>query len=313
MNPIMKNNLPDNNSEDIQELLTQVSKLGYRFTRPIQNRVSYSEEAPEGELIKAVILDTETTGLNSATDKIIELGMISFEFCPKTGKAYRVLGTFNELEDPGFPIPPESTKVHGIDDVMVSGKLIDDAKVISFLDGVRLIIAHNAKFDRPFVESRLPIFKDYAWACSLSQIPWSEEGISSAKQEFLAYSFGFHYEGHRASNDCQALLEILQQNFPKSGNLVMKRLIESLVSKEVIVSPLNSPYDSKDQLKARGYRWSAERKLWSKFISVDALYLEAEWLKTEVYSGRSFELEQEKIGPKTRFSNRRGKVEFVNY
>lgn len=309
----MENNLHIDSDEDIQELLTRISELGYRFTRPIQSRTSYSEETPDGELIKAVILDTETTGLNSASDKIIELGMIAFEFCPTTGKAYQVLGTFNELEDPGFPIPPESTKVHGIDDAMVSGKFIDEAKLCSFLDGVRLIIAHNAKFDRPFVESRFPMFKDYAWACSLSQIPWSEEGISSAKQEFLAYSFGFHYEGHRASNDCEALLEILQQNFPESGALVMKRLIESLVSKEVIVSPLNSPYESKDQLKARGYRWSAERKLWSKFIPLDALSLEVEWLKVEVYNGRSFDLEQEKIGPKTRFTSRRGKVEVVTY
>lgn len=309
----MENNLHIDSDEEIQELVVRLSELGYRFTKPLKNKVSYSEGIPEGELIKAVILDTETTGLNSETDKIIELGMIAFEFCPKTGKTYRVLDTFNELEDPGFPIPPDSTKVHGINDDMVNGKFIDDSKVSSFLDGVRLIIAHNARFDRPFVESRFPIFKDYAWACSLSQIPWSEEGISSAKQEFLAYCFGFHYEGHRASNDCQALLEILQQTFPESGSLVMKRLLENITKKELIVWPLGNLYDVRDKLKGRGYKWFADRKMWAGSITLDALELEVEWLKTAIYDGRPFQLEQERMNAKNRFTNRRGKVDIVSY
>jgi len=299
--------------ENVKNLLAQLSKLGYRFTRPIQPRTEFSDQAPPETLIKAVILDTETTGFNNNSDKVIELGMVAFELCPSSGQAYKVLGTFNQLEDPGFPIPPESMKVHGITDEMVHGKVIDDSELTDFLKDTRLIIAHNANFDRPFVESRFPIFKDYAWACSLSQIPWKEEGLSSAKQEFLAYCFGFHYEGHRASNDCQALLEILQQNFPESGSLVMKRLLENITKKELIVWPLGNLYDVRDKLKARGYKWFSDRKMWAGSITLDALELEVEWLKTEVYDGRPFQLEQERMNAKNRFTNRRGKVDIVSY
>lgn len=70
-----------------------------------------------------------------------------------------------------------------------------------------------------------------AWACSLSQIPWKEEGFGSVSQEFLAYRFGFHYAGHCASSDCRALLEILQQRFPVLGTKVLMKLIKTLTKK----------------------------------------------------------------------------------
>lgn len=301
------------NENETKRMLQQLSELGYRFTRPLEARTSYSDEAPPEKLIKAIILDTETTGFSLGTDRIIELGMIAFEFCPKTGQAYRVLGTFNQLEDPGFPIPPESTKIHHITDEMVSEKSIDDDEVANFIKGVPLIIAHNAKFDRPFVESRFPNFQNLSWACSLSQIPWNEEGLGGAKQEFLAYRFGFHYDGHRASNDCQALLEILQQNLPESGTKALRSLLQAVAKKELKVSPLGSPFESKDVLKMRGYRWNPELKVWTGIIESESLTNEVEWLKAAVYGGRSFKLEQETINAKNRFSNRKGSVEIVNY
>ena len=300
-------------NESESEALLQLSKLGYRFTYPLHERSSYSDEKPPEKLIKAIIIDVETSGLNLETDKIIELGMVAFEFCPVTGQAYRVLGTFNQLEDPGFPIPPEVTKVHHITDEMVRRKFINDGEVAAFIKDVPLIIAHNAKFDRPFVDSRFPIFQDKAWACSLSQIPWKEEGFGSASQEFLAYRFGFHYAGHRASSDCRALLEILQHRFPVSGSKVLMKLVESLTKKEIKVTPLASPYESKDLLRTRGYRWNPDLKLWSGIISSESLGKEVLWLKSTVYGGRSFNLEQEKISAKNRFSNRKGTLETMSY
>lgn len=298
------------NSTQSNVSLKALTELGYRFTEPIKTRESFSDEAAPDKLIKAIVLDTETTGLDPLTDKIIELGMVAFEFCPKTGQAYRVLGTFNELEDPHFPIPKESTKVHGITDEMVGEKSIKDDTVSAFIESARLIIAHNAKFDRQFVEARFPIFQNLSWACSHAQIPWNEEGISSSKLEFLAYRFGFHYEGHRASNDCFALLEVLQKEFPESKTLVMKRLIESLVRKEVKISSLNSPYESKDVLKKRRYFWDG--KVWATTIPLEKLESEVEWLRVEVYNNRPFKLEQENITPKNRFSNRQGEKQIIS-
>lgn len=175
------------------------------------------------------------------------------------------------------------------------------------------MIAHNASFDRVFVENRFPIFATKAWACSFKQIPWSEEGIGSAKLEFLAYSGGFHFTGHRASTDCHALLEVLQQPLPTSGAKAMQVLLQTARVADSKVSALGSPFESKDVLKERDYRWNAEKKVWAKNIQTQDIDAEVIWLKEAVYCGKGFRLELEKMTFMNRFSNRPGTVEVVKY
>ena len=298
---------------NLNDVLTWLNSQDYRVTRPFTPRTSYSDALPPGKLLKAAILDTETTGINQLTDKIIELGIVIVEYAPDTGQVYRVLETFDELEDPDMPIPPESTKIHNITDEMVKGKKINDAAVERLLSDVSLIIAHNATFDRGFVEARLPFFQKKAWACSYAQMPWKAEGFGAAGLEFLAYRFGFHFTGHRASVDCHALLEVLQSDLPVSGIKVFKMLLDKARTLDIKVWALNSPFETKDKLRERGYRWDGERKLWNKAVSNDELTLETDWLKSEVYNNRAFKIEQEKMDAYNRFSTRAGKTEIVNY
>ena len=223
------------------------------------------------------------------------------------------MDAFLQLEDPGVPIPPESTHIHNITDAMVKGKRINDDAVATLLSDVNLVIAHNAQFDRGFVEARLPVFTNKAWACSFSQVPWNEEGISSGKLEFIAYRFGFHYEGHRASIDCHALLEVLQSDLPESGTKVMTLLLSNVRTPMVKVWALNSAFESKDALKGHGYRWEIERRTWAVLMPADSLPTEIEWLREHVYSNRPFKLELEKIDAMNRFTSRRGSTEIVSY
>jgi DNA polymerase III subunit epsilon len=297
----------------LDEALALLDAHGYRVTRPFEPRTTYSDlQAPEN-LLKAAVLDTETTGMNQASDKIIELGIVVFQYCPQTGQVYRVLETFNELEDPGMSIPAESTKIHNITDAMVAGKRIDDAAVHALLSDVSLVIAHNADFDRGFVEARLPLFAQKAWACSLKQVPWKSEGYGGASLEFLAYRNGFHYSGHRASADCHALLEVLQCDLSVSGGKALKTLLANARGKEIKVWALNAPFESKDKLKGRNYRWAAERKTWHGSVLQASLEQEVAWLREHIYQGHSFKLELEKIDARHRFSSRRGITETVSY
>ena len=305
--------MTDSNQYNLKDVLNWLANDGYKVTRPLIERSFYSDEPPPAKLLKAAILDTETTGTNQATDRIIELGIVVVEYCPESGQVYRVLETFDELEYPDGPIPPESTLIHGITDEMVRGKKINDAAVEALMSDVSLVIAHNALFDRGFVEERLPLFKSKPWACSYAQIPWKAEGIGSAGLEFIAYRFGFNYAGHRASIDCHALLEVLQSELPVSGVKVMKVLLEKARIPEFKVSALKAPFETKDKLKERGYRWDAERKLWHTTLPQTDISIEVDWLRAEVYSNRPFDLEWEKIDSYNRFSNRRGSTEIVNY
>jgi DNA polymerase-3 subunit epsilon len=282
------------------------SNPDFKVIKRITPRSAFAENDGKA-LLRGVVVDTETTGVNADQDAIIELGMVFFEYDPETGNAYQVTDVFDELEDPGMPIPPESTDVHGITDEMVAGKKINDAAVEALLEGVSIVIAHNSKFDRVFLEKRLPIFETLPWACTFAQIDWHGEGVGSAKLDYIAYTYGFFYDAHRAEVDCFALLEILQQKLPQSNQLVLKALLDALPEKSFTIYALKSAFETKDILKGRGYRWNGEKKSWHTTVSGnDAILEEVAWLKAEVYNGRSAQVEVEVFNCLTRFSNRAG-------
>jgi DNA polymerase-3 subunit epsilon len=229
---------------------------------------------------------SETTGTNPDCDKIIELGICLFEYGRQTGQIYKVLDSWEWLEDPGFPISPEITKITGITDEMVAGRRIDDRAVNDLLDRVVLVIAHNADFDRRFLERRLPVFATKHWACSRSDIDWKAEGIRSSALEFVAYSLGFFHDGHRAASDCRATLHALAQPLPGTGRLAFQALLEKARLPTWRLWAREAAIEKKDVLKARGYAWSpgefGRPRCWYRDVSDADKGAEASWLRANV-------------------------------
>ena len=261
---------------------------------------------PAGAVAAAVVLDTETTGMSRDGDQIIELALVRFEYAVESGEIFRVADAYSGLEDPGRPIPPESTAIHGITDAMVAGQKIDDARVAAVARDASLIVAHNATFDRPFVEERLPLFATLPWGCSFEQVPWADEGFRGAKLEYLGWASGFFYDAHRGEADCRALLELLRRPLPKSGRIAFKRLLEAAAEPALRLWATGSPFDSKDLLRERGYRWDADRRCWHRVVPKSAAKEESEWLKVAVYGGRPAQIDVEVLDARIRFSSRPG-------
>ncbi len=210
-----------------------------------------------GKTCVGLCIDTETTGLDCTRDKIIELGIVAFEYDPASGDIIRLDGGYSGFEDPGFPLAAEITEITGITDDMVAGQAFDDDRVIALAERASLVIAHNADFDRKFVEARYPGFSRLPWACTVSQVDWQAERVSSRTLEFLIYKCGgFFIDAHRALDDAEGLLGLLLARLPLSGAPIMKSLLERAgeVSSKICAS--GAPYDKKDQLKQRGYRWN---------------------------------------------------------
>jgi DNA polymerase III subunit epsilon len=93
-----------------------------------------------------VAFDLETTGLIAGVDRIVELGAVLFE-------EDQVLDTWDQLVDPGIPMPAAAGRVNGITDDMLAGKpRIEDVLpgFLSFL-GRGTPVAHNACFDVGFL------------------------------------------------------------------------------------------------------------------------------------------------------------------
>ena len=197
----------------------------YRVTSRLEAQAEYHPPDDVPKLVAAVV-DVETTGTNPDRDKIIEFGICLFEYDRQNGRIYKVLGSWEWLEDPGGPIPPEITNITGITDETVAGQRIDDRAVNDLLSRVVLVIAHNADFDRRFLEKRVPVFAEKHWACSRFDIDWKAECIRSSALEFIAYSLGFFHDGHRAASDCRATLHAMAQRLPGTRRLALQALLE---------------------------------------------------------------------------------------
>jgi len=291
----------------MNDCIQQLEATGdYRVIKRFTPVAAYCEpnEAPKRI---GIFLDTETTGLDVETDKVIELAMVPFEF-DASGRIYRLLPEYNGLNDPGMPIPEIAQQITGITDEMVKGQAIDFAVVKQLLSQAAIVIAHNARFDRPFCENLLDEFKNISWGCSIADVNWQEEGIEGVKLEFLAYKYGFFFEGHRATIDCQAGIEILSRPLPVSAEPVLKRLLETARRTEIRLWAEGAPFDKKDQLKKRGYRWSpgenGKRKAWYRDLPEDELDAEMLYLGAQIYSREITELPMDRFTAMLRYSNR---------
>ena len=111
----------------------------------------------------------------------------------------------------------------------------------------------------------LGCFAEKPWACTLSGAYWLREGFSAGKLDYLGMQFGWFYDGYRAL----------------------------------------APYDLRDKLKQRGYRWRPadlpNGKVW-RTMTPDP-EAEVAWLQATVY-GRKAEVPVHEITALTRFSER---------
>lgn len=279
----------------------------FRVLRRLVPVHDFGPAPAEPDIRHVLVLDTETTGLSHQTDKIIELAMLLVQVDANTGVPFGPVDILEGFEDPGMPIPPVAREVTGISDDMVQGQRLDDALVAAMVTRADLIVAHNAGFDRPFVESRFPVFVDKAWACSFADIDWKAAGAGSSKLSALAQDHGWFYDAHRAQVDCHALLHVLTRPVAKTTTTGLSHLIAAASSPSFKLRATGSPFESKDLLKGRGYRWDAEAKVWFCTL-VDPQRLEEElaWLKAEVYGRRSARVDIEALDSRVRYSARPG-------
>ena len=282
-----------NKKTDFPQTLEGVADLlrennDYQVLKRFKQLKQYNSANEEEKLI-GVYLDTETTGLDYKNDKIIELALVLFEYS-SDGRIFRILDSYSSFQDPGIMLNEQISMLTGITDEMVKDQAIDHDKVESIVRASSIIIAHNAGFDRKFIEKQFPIFKEKEWGCSYTQIPWKKENISSAKLEYLAYKFGFFYDAHRAEIDCLVGIHLLAQKLPLSQELALKVLLDQAKEKSYIIWATNSPFSTKDILKTRGYRWNdgnnGKPKAWYIEVNEQNKSEEQNFLQQHIYQNK---------------------------
>jgi DNA polymerase-3 subunit epsilon len=166
-----------------------------------------------------VILDLETTGVNIATDRIVEFSALKVS--PGGSEEWLTMRL-----NPGIPISPEATRIHGITDADVANEphFKDVArKIISFLEGSDLAGFNSMKFDIPVLcEEFLRVNVDF----NPARHRYVDVQVIFHKKEqrtlSAAYKFYCNLElenAHSARADTAATYEILKAQLDRYPDL----------------------------------------------------------------------------------------------
>jgi DNA polymerase-3 subunit epsilon len=295
-----------NQTDETEDLARRLDATGdYRVLRRLVPRAP--TPTPVGYDGKfGVVIDFETTGLDTTRDEVIEVAAVKFRFS-RRDEITSVADTFQAFNEPSAPIPAEIVELTGISDAMVAGHKIDAAALERFVSDANIIVAHNADFDRKFAERSWAFFAQKHWGCSSSEIDWKKHGFGGAKLGYLLADAGFFHGAHRAIDDCQAVLELLARPLPTTPTTAFAVLLERARRKTFRIWAQNSPYDLKDTLKRRKYRWNdgtdGRPRSWHVDVDEDKCGAELIYLRKEIYQ-RDVDILCREITARERFSNR---------
>ena len=176
-----------------------------------------------------IAFDTETTGLDPASGRIVEIGAVKFDRCG-------VIARYNVLINPEMPMPEEAGKVNGITDAMLKDKPVIADVFPDFFDfiGTGVLVAHNAPFDINYVNAELKrIGKSPLANKAVDTRIFAKEvfpGLSSYALQDLAVQFGITaLEAHRAGDDarvCMELFDKILNRFLKNNPELVEKIRE---------------------------------------------------------------------------------------
>lgn len=161
-------------------------------------------------------VDLETTGVNPAFNKIVEIGAVRFRLDVETG-------CFHTLVNPGVHIPENVVRIHGITDYMVSQSpaledILDD--FIAFINGAVLVI-QNPRFDLSFIERAFRVHNtSRPELLALDTVRFAKKyftGLPNHKLPTLASHLGLELTSHRALDDAVACMAVFLESLKGFG------------------------------------------------------------------------------------------------
>lgn len=206
---------------------------------------------------RCLIVDTETTGLDPATDAVIEIGVILYDVYHQTSLVHFSTLTERRKENPceainRIPSAALASFVSPLDGSVILGSLIAAADVI---------VAHNAEFDASFLSAG--DWTTLQWLCTKSDFYWPRQTRPGESLVSLALNHGIGVaSAHRALTDCQLIAALFDRMTDLQAMFTYaqrpKATFQALVS-----------YDEREKAKTAGFEWDAVKKRWARRMAIE--------------------------------------------
>jgi DNA polymerase III subunit epsilon len=195
---------------------------------------------------RALLLDTETTGLDPATDRVIEVGACLYDLeigCPIESYASLMRADSNQSERANRIPPSALAEARHAMDVW--------RRVAELAAGADVVAAHNAEFDRSFVRAAgVPSVADRVWVCTMDDFAW-DGGSKKLVEIALGYGLGVA-SAHRALTDVDTMARIFTR--VKELGFSLPDLFRRAARPKALFYALVS-YDRRQVAKDHGFRW----------------------------------------------------------
>jgi len=206
-------------------------------------------------LSQLLILDTETTGLDPATDALCEVGAVLFSVPLRA-----VLQQLSFL----LPITANAAlAVNGIDPELTQQAQPQAeayALFLAMLEAADAVVCHNAAFDRPWIErwlQQVGVEPPSQWICTCEGISWPGLRPNPSLMTLdLAHGIPM-WAAHRALTDCIYLAQVLERD-----PLLEQHLAEGLEPRQLVAADL--PFSRREEAKTAGFRWVPDAKQWQR-------------------------------------------------
>ncbi len=171
--------------------------------------INESTNSQKGKIYnnKALIIDTETTGLTTR-DEFIEITTILVEF--NIQGELNIIDKYTGLREPNVDIDPKAQEVHNITFQMLKNKQLNHQKLNELFKQTDLLVAHNVSFDKRFVKKEIDGLNNKVWLCSMNGINWYKKGFNSKGLQYLLKAHDIEpKQAHRSESDVRALIDLL--------------------------------------------------------------------------------------------------------
>lgn len=209
--------------DDAMRKITKEIELLDRFAKVCSSRdhdLSWVEQ-------EFLAVDVETTGLEAASKRIIELAMVPYNFSDDVKPLCQLFSV-------GESLPQEIVHITGISDAMLKNQPSFAEHADDFLCLMKrasFVVAYNAKFDRPFLESEMArvkkVLPDIPWVdpfvfvCELDRYKRGKKLTDATKRWGVALE-----NAHRAMADAKAAGDLMLKMADKIGCRSLNELIE---------------------------------------------------------------------------------------